>query len=168
MAQTRDDETEKRSQTDAEASQETGRPEEDVDTGPAPEGTEAELTAPEHDPTDNAPELVAPEHDPREEVADPAAAVAIPEEELTDLDEESPLAAGDDRLQAEETPNGPPADTPPPAAEAEPPARRGGFGPGPAGGRGRRRHWVRRRDDRLPARRHHRAGADRSKIRPPR
>lgn len=134
MAQTRDDETEKRSQTDAEASQETGRPEEDVDTGPAPEGTEAELTVPEHDPTDNAPELVAPEHDPREEVADPAAAVAIPEEELTDLDEESPLAAGDDRLQADETPNGPPADTPPPPAEAEPPARRGGFGPALLGG----------------------------------
>ncbi|MBY5971629.1 hypothetical protein KUV28_04705 [Ferrimonas balearica] len=148
MAQTRDDETEKRSQTDAEASQETGRPEEDVATGPAPEGSEAELTAPEHDPTDSAPELVAPEHDPadeapalvapehdpREEVADPAAAVAIPEEELADLDEESPLAAGDDRLQAEETPNGPPADTPPPAAEAEPPARRGGFGPALLGG----------------------------------
>ncbi|MGI3164142.1 hypothetical protein [Pseudooceanicola sp. 200-1SW] len=138
MAQTRDDETENRSQTDAEASQHEAAPEEDVTT-------EAGLTAPEHDPKDDgadaAPALNAPEHDPREG-AEGTAPAALPDEELADLDEESPLAAGDDRLEAEDTPAAAPAEETPeeirteaaPTGAETAPARRGGFGAALLGG----------------------------------
>ncbi|PJE27513.1 Uncharacterized conserved protein [Pseudooceanicola antarcticus] len=93
-------------------------PESSAGAGPS----EAPLTAPEHDPRDEAPEevLAVPEHDPSGD-----------EDSLLDPDEESPMAAGDDVLEAEE-----PAAAPTASHDAvnPAPARRNTFLPALLGG----------------------------------